>query len=142
MVEETFLSDLSFEYSCFWFQPILRDAFEKDPSMSLEEARQVITKCLQVLFYRDARSLNKVCITFLYNVESTRCHFSFVSKVKAVNNGCLFDYSMKLQSLQVMVLWLNQQPVRKPIGKLLQWSSEFQQFLIADTNFFIYNDWC
>ena len=41
-----------------------------------------------------------------------------------------------------MVLWLNQQAVRKPIGKLLQWSSEFQQFLIADTNFFIYNDWC
>ena len=63
-VEETLLSDLSFDYSCFWFQPILRDAFEKDPSMSLEEARQVITKCLQVLFYRDARSLNKVCITF------------------------------------------------------------------------------
>lgn len=58
-VEENLLSDLSFEYSCFWFQPILRDAFEKDPSMSLEEARQVITKCLQVLFYRDARSLNK-----------------------------------------------------------------------------------
>lgn len=79
---------------------------------------------------------------FLYNVESTRCHFLFVSKVKAVNNGCLFDYSMKLQSLQVMVLWLNQQPVHKPIGKLLQWSSEFQQFLIVDTNFFIYNDWC
>lgn len=41
-----------------------------------------------------------------------------------------------------MVLWLNQQPVHKPIGKLLQWSSEFQQFLIVDTNFFIYNDWC
>lgn len=46
-------------FGAYLAQPILRDAFEKDPSMSLEEARQVITKCLQVLFYRDARSLNK-----------------------------------------------------------------------------------
>ena len=45
----------------FFSQPILRDAFEKNPSMSLDQARQVITRCLQVLFYRDARSLNKVC---------------------------------------------------------------------------------
>ena len=45
-------------------QPILRDAFEKNPSMSLDEARQVVISCLRVLFYRDARSLNKVCFCY------------------------------------------------------------------------------
>ena len=53
----------------FFSQPILRDAFEKNPSMSLDQARQVITRCLQVLFYRDARSLNKVCKPLLISIR-------------------------------------------------------------------------
>jgi len=50
---------ISTGFGAYLAQPILRDAFEKNPSMSLDQARQVITRCLQVLFYRDARSLNK-----------------------------------------------------------------------------------
>ena len=34
--------------------------------MSLDQARQVVTNCLRVLFYRDARSLNKVCSLFIH----------------------------------------------------------------------------
>ena len=55
----------SFKFFSF-LQPILRDAFEKNPSMSLDQARQVVTNCLRVLFYRDARSLNKVCSLFIH----------------------------------------------------------------------------
>ena len=32
--------------------------------MSRDEAREVIEKCLKVLFYRDCRALNKVTATF------------------------------------------------------------------------------
>ena len=54
------------------FQPILRDAFEKNPSMSAGEAEEVIKSCLRVLFYRDARSLNRVC--FCYPFSMHRLH--------------------------------------------------------------------
>ncbi|KAJ7394127.1 Proteasome subunit beta type-4 [Desmophyllum pertusum] len=50
---------ISTGFGAYLAQPILRDALEKNPSMPLDQARQVITRCLQVLFYRDARSLNK-----------------------------------------------------------------------------------
>jgi 20S proteasome subunit beta 7 len=39
---------------------MLRDAMEKNPNMSEEEAAELLRKCLTVLYYRDARSLNKV----------------------------------------------------------------------------------
>jgi 20S proteasome subunit beta 7 len=48
-------------------QPLLREAYEKksgidgrDPLMTREEAEAVLDDCMKVLFYRDARSLNKV----------------------------------------------------------------------------------
>ena len=56
--------DIQSNLSCYT-QPILRDAFEKNPGMSLDQARQVIVNCLRVLFYRDARSLNKVCTVII-----------------------------------------------------------------------------
>lgn len=42
--------------------PIIRDALEKKPQMTKEEARAVLIKCLRVLFYRDTRAINKVKI--------------------------------------------------------------------------------
>lgn len=49
-------------------QPLLREAFEKSagtdgkgPLPTAEEAEAVIDECMKVLFYRDARSMNKVC---------------------------------------------------------------------------------
>ena len=44
----------------FVFQPLLRDAMEKNPNMTSTEAVEAIDRCMKVLFYRDARSLNKV----------------------------------------------------------------------------------
>lgn len=48
-----------------FLQPLLRDAFEKNPNMSKEEARELIQRCMRVLFYRDCRSLNKVSVCVL-----------------------------------------------------------------------------
>ena len=39
---------------------MLRDAYEKNPNMTEEEAKQLLVTCLRVLYYRDARSLNRV----------------------------------------------------------------------------------
>lgn len=47
---------------CLFHQPLLRDALEKNPNLTAEEAEQLLKKCLEVLYYRDARSLNKVSI--------------------------------------------------------------------------------
>ena len=38
----------------------MRDAYEKNPAMSRDEARDLLERCLKVLFYRDCRALNKV----------------------------------------------------------------------------------
>lgn len=47
-------------------QPLLREAFEakagidgKGPLLTREEAEALLDDCMKVLFYRDARSLNK-----------------------------------------------------------------------------------
>ncbi|XP_033725071.1 proteasome subunit beta type-4-like [Pecten maximus] len=46
-------------YGSYIAQPLLRDAYEKNPNMTMAEAEQQIERCMKVLFYRDARSLNK-----------------------------------------------------------------------------------
>lgn len=40
--------------------PLMRQAFERKPQMTEQEARSVIMDCLRVLYYRDTRALNKV----------------------------------------------------------------------------------
>jgi 20S proteasome subunit beta 7 len=46
-------------------QPILRNEVEgRENTLTEEEALQILEKCMRVLFYRDARSLNKVCVVF------------------------------------------------------------------------------
>lgn len=39
--------------------PILRDALEKKPKLTAAEAKELIAKCMEVLFYRDARSFDE-----------------------------------------------------------------------------------
>jgi len=39
--------------------PIMRDALEKKPKLSLADAKELIAKCMEVLFYRDARSIDE-----------------------------------------------------------------------------------
>lgn len=42
-------------------QPLLRKAVEgKEDTLTEEEAKEIVEKVMRVLFYRDARSLNKV----------------------------------------------------------------------------------
>ena len=38
----------------------MRNAIEKNPNMSEADALALLDRCLKVLYYRDARSLNKV----------------------------------------------------------------------------------
>lgn len=39
--------------------PLLRDSLDKNPQLNLAEAKALIEKCLEVLYYRDARSYPK-----------------------------------------------------------------------------------
>ena len=42
-------------------QPLLRKAVEgKEDTLTREEAEKILIECMKVLYYRDARSLNKV----------------------------------------------------------------------------------
>lgn len=47
-------------FGAYLAQPLLRRALDANPAMSEDEAVALIKKCLQVLYYRDARSLDKV----------------------------------------------------------------------------------
>jgi 20S proteasome subunit beta 7 len=43
----------------------MRKAVETNPNMSEAEARAILVRCLKVMYYRDARSLNRyVLCTF------------------------------------------------------------------------------
>lgn len=46
-------------YGAHIAQPLLRDAIGKNPNMTLAEAELEIERCMKVLYYRDARSLNR-----------------------------------------------------------------------------------
>ena len=49
-------------YGAMIAQPLLRSAVEgREDVLTEEEARAILEQCMKVLFYRDARSLNKVC---------------------------------------------------------------------------------
>lgn len=41
-------------------QPLMREALEKTPSLSQQAARALIERCMRILYYRDARSFNRV----------------------------------------------------------------------------------
>ncbi|XP_065827963.1 proteasome subunit beta type-4-like [Oscarella lobularis] len=54
-------------YGSYIARPLLRDAYEKNPDMTEAEARDVMEKCMRVLYYRDARSLNRFEISLITN---------------------------------------------------------------------------
>ena len=55
-------STLATGYGAYLAQPLLRTAVEgREDTLTEEEARKIIEDCMRVLFYRDARSLDKVC---------------------------------------------------------------------------------
>lgn len=52
-------STLASGFGAYLALPLMREAYEKNNKMTEAEAKQLIEKCLKVLFYRDARSLNR-----------------------------------------------------------------------------------
>lgn len=38
----------------------MREVLEKKPVLTREEARDLIERCMKILYYRDARSFNRV----------------------------------------------------------------------------------
>lgn len=54
-------STIATGYGAYIAQPLLRKAVEgREDKLTEEQAREIIEQSLRVLFYRDARSLNKV----------------------------------------------------------------------------------
>uniref|UniRef100_A0A8C6Z0W2 Proteasome subunit beta n=1 Tax=Nothoprocta perdicaria TaxID=30464 RepID=A0A8C6Z0W2_NOTPE len=49
-------------YGAYLAQPLMREALEKKPILTKEEARDLIERCMKILYYRDARSFNRVSI--------------------------------------------------------------------------------
>jgi 20S proteasome subunit beta 7 len=47
-------------YGAYIARPLLRKAY--NPDLTLEQATKLIEDCLRILFYRDARSINKIQI--------------------------------------------------------------------------------
>lgn len=47
-------------YGAYIARPLLRKAIDDNPAMNAEEAKKVIEDCMRVLWYRDARSLNRI----------------------------------------------------------------------------------
>ncbi|XP_053134215.1 proteasome subunit beta type-4 [Hemicordylus capensis] len=50
-------------YGSYVAQPLMRDALEKKPNLSKKEARELIERCMKILYYRDARSFNRYELT-------------------------------------------------------------------------------
>lgn len=52
----------------------MRDAVEKNPNMSEQEARALIDQCLRILYYRDGRSFNRVSNPSLIIIDLPSLH--------------------------------------------------------------------
>lgn len=46
-------------YGAYLAQPLMREALEKKPVLSQSEARELVERCMRVLYYRDARAFNR-----------------------------------------------------------------------------------
>ncbi|CAH0550616.1 unnamed protein product [Brassicogethes aeneus] len=51
--------------------PLLREAMEKNPNMSKDEAKALVEKSMEVLFYRDARSFPKYQVAIIDQNEGS-----------------------------------------------------------------------
>jgi len=47
-------------YGAYIAKPLLRKAVELKPKLTEEEAKKVLEDCMRVLFYRDARAINRI----------------------------------------------------------------------------------
>jgi len=74
-------------YGSYIALPIMRAAFEKNPEMTVAEATKLLERCLVVLYYRDARSLNRYQIA-----TSTKDGVSISEPKEAETNWDVADY--------------------------------------------------
>ena len=80
-------STLATGYGAYIAQPLLRNAVEGyEDQLTEEQAREIMERCLRVLFYRDARSINKVreknqtiCSSVLYYKRTNDTSFALFS---------------------------------------------------------------
>lgn len=71
-------STIATGYGSYIAQPLLRKAVEGfEDVLTEEQARKILEDSMRVLFYRDARSLNKVCLS--PNLSSTGTRFRALS---------------------------------------------------------------
>ena len=65
-------STLATGFGAYLAQPLLRKAVEgNEDTLTEQDAEKIIEDCMKVLFYRDARSLNKVRLTSFMSLLST-----------------------------------------------------------------------
>jgi 20S proteasome subunit beta 7 len=78
-------------YGAYIALPMMRDAYEKNPKLSKAQAEEVLTRCLRVLFYRDARSFNKYQIVTVTkdgsSIEGPRLLTDLKWEVGLLNEG-------------------------------------------------------
>lgn len=73
-------STLATGYGAYIAQPLLRSAVEtNEDTLTEEAARKIIDDSMRVLFYRDARSINKVCHR---NIPFHNRWIDFISSIK------------------------------------------------------------
>ncbi|KZO97263.1 proteasome endopeptidase complex beta subunit [Calocera viscosa TUFC12733] len=83
-------STLASGYGAYIAQPLLRKAVEgRETTLTEEEARVIIQECMKVLFYRDARSLNKYQIATvtergvqINDAISSETEWAFAEKIR------------------------------------------------------------
>lgn len=60
-------------YGAYIAQPLLRKATEgRETSLSEAEAKALLEECMRVLYYRDARSLNRIQLATVSKVDGVR----------------------------------------------------------------------
>jgi len=65
-------STIATGYGAYLAQPMLRKAVEgREDTLTEEEAKKIMNDCMRVLFYRDARSLNKIQMTIVNSTGVT-----------------------------------------------------------------------
>ncbi|EPQ53154.1 proteasome endopeptidase complex, beta subunit [Gloeophyllum trabeum ATCC 11539] len=75
-------STLATGYGAYIAQPLLRRAVEgREDTLTQEEATKIIEDCMRVLFYRDARSLNK------YQIATITASGASISDSKALETS-------------------------------------------------------
>lgn len=81
-------STIATGYGSMIGQPLLRKAVEgKEDTLTEEEAKEIVEKVMKVLFYRDARSLNKVSAYFDLLVVSIYENFPQITLAKITEEG-------------------------------------------------------